>query len=131
MSKYSDGTGVGDTGRMAIRLGSVVINCADLESMTKFWAAALDLTPGPIGDDADFRVLRGPEVNVSLQVAQTPVSARDQMHFDLYTDDQPGEVRRLLDLGAGYVRHHEDPDDDYVVLTDPEGNQFCVCAVAP
>jgi catechol 2,3-dioxygenase-like lactoylglutathione lyase family enzyme len=116
---------------MAIRLGSIVINCADLELMTKFWAAALDLTPGPVGDDAEFRVLRGPRVNVSLQVAQTPVSARDQMHFDLYTDDQPGEVRRLLDLGAGYVRHHEDPEDDYVVLTDPEGNEFCVCAIAP
>jgi hypothetical protein len=32
---------------MEIRLGSVVINCADLERMTAFWAAALDLTPGP------------------------------------------------------------------------------------
>jgi len=115
---------------MAIRLGSVVINCADLELMTQFWAAALDLTPGPVGDDGTFRVLDGPRVNVSLQVAQTPVTARDQMHFDLYTDDQPGEVRRLLDLGASYVRHHEDPDDDYVVMADPEGNQFCVCAVA-
>jgi hypothetical protein len=28
------------------------------------------------------------------------------------------------------VRHNEDPDDDYIVLVDPEGNQFCVCAVA-
>jgi hypothetical protein len=120
-----------DTGGMAIRLGSVVINCADLELMTKFWAAALDLAPDPVGDDADFRVLRGPRVHVSLQVAQTPVTARDQMHFDVYTDDQAGEVRRLLDLGAGYVRHIEDPDDDYVVMTDPEGNEFCVCAIAP
>jgi len=28
------------------------------------------------------------------------------------------------------VRHHDDPADDYVVLTDPERNEFCVCAVA-
>ncbi len=110
-----------------IRLGSVVINCADLERMTAFWSAALDLDPAP-GDEG-FRVLRGPRVNVSLQVARTPVSGRDQMHFDLYTDDQAGEVRRLVGLGATFVRHHEDPDDDYVVLTDPEGNAFCVCAV--
>ena len=115
---------------MAMRLGSIVINCADLEPMTAFWAAALDLRPGPVGETGRFRVLRGPRVNVSLQVAQTPVSARDQMHFDLYTEDQPGEVRRLLDLGASYLRHNEDPDDDFVVLADPEGNQFCVCAVA-
>ncbi|MGN9908650.1 VOC family protein [Phytohabitans sp. LJ34] len=110
-----------------IRLGSVVINCADLERMTAFWAAALHLDPAP-GDR--FRVLRGTAVNVSLQVALTRVSARDQMHFDLYTDDQAGEVRRLRELGATFVRHHDDPDDDYVVLTDPEGNEFCVCAVS-
>lgn len=115
---------------MVIRLGSVVINCADLELMTAFWAAALELRPGPVGDDGHFRVLRGPRVNLSLQRPRTPVSARDQMHLDLYTDDQPGEVRRLLDLGASYLRHNEDPDDDYVVLADPEGNPFCVCAVA-
>jgi catechol 2,3-dioxygenase-like lactoylglutathione lyase family enzyme len=111
---------------VAIRLGSVVINCADLDAMSAFWSAALDLTPD-VGDH--FRVLRGPGVQVSLQRADTPVSARDQMHFDLYTDDQPGEVERLRGLGAGYVRHHDDPDDDYVVMTDPEGNEFCVCKV--
>jgi hypothetical protein len=115
---------------MGLRLGSVVVNCADLDRMVRFWAAALDLTPDPV-DGGTFRVLRGPRVNLSLQVAQTPVLARDQMHLDLYTDDQADEVRRLLGLGAGYVRHNEDPEDDFVVLTDPEGNQFCVCAVSP
>jgi catechol 2,3-dioxygenase-like lactoylglutathione lyase family enzyme len=114
---------------MAIRVGSVVMNCADLELMTAFWAAALDLAPDPAGEDGHFRVLRGDRVNVSLQVARAPVAARDQMHLDLYADDLPGEVRRLRGLGAGYVRHNDDPGDDYVVLTDPEGNPFDVCAV--
>ena len=118
-----------DTPGMGIRVGSVVINCADLDLMTAFWAPALGLTPGMVGDDGHFRVLHGNHLNVSLQVAQTPVGARDQMHLDLYTDDQAGEVRRLTSLGAGFVRHNADPDDDYVVLTDPEGNAFCVCAV--
>ncbi|SIN13298.1 hypothetical protein SAMN04489832_3287 [Micromonospora cremea] len=104
-----------------------MINCADLETMTKFWAAALDLTPGPGSDDGRFRVLRGPRVNVSLQVAASSVSARDQMHVDLYSDDQEGEVQRLVGLGASYVRHNDDPRDDYTVLADPEGNEFCVC----
>jgi len=116
---------------MGLRLGSVVINCADLDRMTGFWTAALELTPGPVVDGGTFRVLRGRHMNVSLQIARTPVVARDQMHLDLYTEDQAGEVKRLLDLGAGYVRHNDDPDDDFVVLTDPEGNQFCVCAIGP
>jgi hypothetical protein len=75
-------------------------------------------------------VLRGEGVNLSLQVARTPVTARDQMHLDLFSDDQAADVQRLTALGARFVRHHDDPEDDYVVMTDPEGNEFCVCAVA-
>ena len=115
---------------MSIRIGSTVINCSDLEVMTRFWSEALDLTPGSTEPDDDFRVLRGPAVNLSLQRSDTPVTARDQMHLDLYTDEQPAHVERLRSLGATVVRHHEDPDDDYVVMTDPEGNEFCVCAVS-
>jgi hypothetical protein len=51
------------------------------------------------------------------------------MHLDLYTDDQAAEVARLTSLGARQVRHVRESDDDYVVMTDPEGNQFCVVAV--
>jgi predicted enzyme related to lactoylglutathione lyase len=113
---------------MTIRLGSTVINCADLGAMTRFWSRALHLTPSSNDPGDDFRVLRGEHVNVSLQLAQTPVTARDQMHLDLYTDDQAAEVERLTGLGARAVRHVREPDDDYVVMTDPEGNEFCVAA---
>ena len=113
---------------MAIRLSSIVFNCADLERMTAFWSTALGLEPGPIVDHGTFRVLRGDRVNLSLQVAQQPVTARDQAHLDLHSDDQAAEVERLRGLGATVVRHNADPDDDYVVMTDPEGNEFCVCA---
>ena len=115
---------------MAIRLGSTVINCADLERMASFWSQALHLVPSPEDDDEDFRVLRGEGVYLSFQLARTPVTARDQMHLDLFSDDQANEVQRLTALGARFVRHHEDARDDYVVMTDPEGNEFCVCAVS-
>jgi catechol 2,3-dioxygenase-like lactoylglutathione lyase family enzyme len=115
---------------MTIRLGSTVINCADMELMTSFWSRALGLVPSSSTAGDDFRVLRGDHANLSLQRADTPVSARDQMHLDLYTDDQAAEVRRLAALGARWVRHNLDQEDDYVVMTDPEGNEFCVCAKA-
>ena len=112
---------------MGIRIGSTVVNCADLEIMTTFWTEALGLTPSSREPGDDFRVLRGERVNLSLQVADTPVTARDQMHLDLYSDDADVEVARLTALGARFVR--ESVDDEYVVLLDPEGNEFCVCAV--
>lgn len=51
------------------------------------------------------------------------------MHLDLYSDDQEAQVARLVGLGATVVEHVQEPDDDYVVLHDPEGNAFCVCRV--
>ena len=114
---------------MAIRFGTV-INCADLELMTDFWSRALHLAPSSRAAADDFRVLRDEAGRrLSLQLARTPVTARDQMHLDLFTDDQAAEVERLTGLGARYVRHNRDPEDDYVVMADPEGNEFCVCAV--
>lgn len=113
---------------MAIRLGSTVINCANIELMTTFWRRALGFVPSSDDFDDEFRVLRGPGVNLSLQHARTPVTARDQMHLDLFTGDQEAEVERLRGLGARVVRHTREPDDDYVVMTDPEGNEFCVVA---
>src|SRR5215218_6182728 len=59
---------------MAIRLGSVVINCADIELMTQFWTAALDLQAGPLSPEGDFRVLGGSVTAISLQVAKTPTT---------------------------------------------------------
>jgi catechol 2,3-dioxygenase-like lactoylglutathione lyase family enzyme len=115
---------------MGVRIGSVVVNCADLEIMTAFWAEALGLVPSSREPDDEFRVLRGERVNLSLQRADTPVTARDQMHLDLYSEDASAQVERLLGLGATAVRENNDPDDTYVVLRDPEGNEFCVCSIA-
>jgi catechol 2,3-dioxygenase-like lactoylglutathione lyase family enzyme len=114
---------------MGIRIGSTVVNCADLEVMTDFWAGALGLEPSSRDPGDDFRVLRGERVNLSLQLAATPVTARDQMHLDLYSDDAVAQVERLSRLGATRVREVNDPGDTYVVMRDPEGNEFCVCSI--
>ena len=107
----------------------MVINCADIDRMTAFWCAVLGLEP--YSDDKSFRVLRGPHGNVGLQVADDPVTYRHQMHVDVYcaATDRDAECRRVLDLGATYVRDSDDPEDAFVVFADPEGNQFCVCPI--
>ena len=113
---------------MGISVGSVVINCEDIDTMSEFWATALDLTPGPITEGGRFRVLGGERVNLSLQVAQSPIVCRNEIHLDLYTDDAAAQVQRLVGLGATVVRHNADPRDTYTVMKDPEGNAFCVCS---
>ena len=51
------------------------------------------------------------------------------MHLDLYTSDKAQEVERLVALGAIWIRSSGNPEDDYDVLRDPEGNGFCICLV--
>jgi catechol 2,3-dioxygenase-like lactoylglutathione lyase family enzyme len=111
-------------------IGSTVLNVGDLERGIAFWTAALgyvlrDPTHGP-----DFAVLRDPSrewSNLSLQLSGDPKRGVNRLHLDLYTDDQPREVERLLSIGATRVEPWPyEPDDDFVVLADPAGNEFCV-----
>jgi hypothetical protein len=111
-----------------LEIGSVVVDCNDFQKMWTFWQQALRYVPRepPEGDWVVLRDPVGNNVNVSLQKVPEKRSGKNRLHFDLYTDDQEGEIKRLLDIGA--TRHHRtaEPDEDFVVLEDPEGNLFCV-----
>ncbi|HKV85682.1 MAG TPA: VOC family protein [Ktedonobacterales bacterium] len=110
-------------------VGSIVLRVDDLQRQTAFWAAALDYAPREEQSD-DFTLLRprsGVGPNLSLDLARSQLQAPPRIHLDLYTDDQAGEVKRLLALGATEVHWSKRPPDaDYVILADPEGNRFCV-----
>lgn len=112
-----------------VRVGSIVFNCKDFGRMTEFWCAALGYKPrGPLPPDETFTVLKDPTgkgPNVSIDQGEPE---RHMLHLDLYTEDQEGEVQRLLRLGAKPYRPKE-PGEDFVVLEDPEGNLFCVVDV--
>ena len=64
---------------------------------------------------------------LSLQAAEEPPKEPVRLHLDLYTGDQAGQVDRLVQLGATTVPDWPYPQDaDFVVLRDPDGNEFCV-----
>ena len=117
-----------------IRVGSIVLRVDDLQRQTDFWAAALNYVPRDDPSEDDFVLLRprdGVGPNVSLDRVHSTVQVPPRIHLDLYTDDQAGEVERLLALGATEVHWDKRPPDaDYVVLADPEGNRFCVVDVS-
>jgi catechol 2,3-dioxygenase-like lactoylglutathione lyase family enzyme len=113
--------------RMTLYVGSTVLNVADLDRATAFWTAAL----GYVVRDASptFVVLTDPRrrwSNVSLQRSDAPKGGRNRLHLDLYTKDQRAEVARLESLGATRLPWEYCPDADYIVMADPDGNEFCV-----
>jgi catechol 2,3-dioxygenase-like lactoylglutathione lyase family enzyme len=111
-----------------VRVGSVVIDCNDFPAMLAFWQEALGWVPKNEPED-DWAILRDPgggDVNVSLQLVPEPRVGKNRLHLDLYTDDQEGEVERLLVIGATIHPRTPEPNEDFIVLADPEGNLFCV-----
>lgn len=112
-------------------IGSIVLRVDDIKRQKAFWMAALDYAPrDEVTEDDDFVLLRpkdGVGPNLSLDQMRSEVHIPPRMHLDLYTDDQAGEVQRLLALGATEVHWNKRPPDaDYIILADPEGNRFCV-----
>lgn len=112
-----------------IRVGSIVLRVDDLKRQTEFWEAALGYVRRD-DDNDDFVLLRpkdGVGPNLSLDRVDSTVQVPPRIHLDLYTEDQAGEIERLIALGATEVHWDKRPPDaDYVILADPEGNRFCV-----
>lgn len=118
--------------RPSLRIGSIVIRCYEFERMVAFWQAALHYLPKE-PPRSGWVILRDPSgsgPNVSLdQMPEPRRGKRGRLHLDLYTSDQPGEVERLVSLGASRYPWRYEPGADFVVLEDPDGNLFCVIQV--
>jgi hypothetical protein len=113
-----------DTGPVA----AVVVDCEDPRAMARFWGEAMDWAVHEVTDDI-ARLRSAKDVGPYLEFLRTPVaSVWTRFHLDVLPyrgDDQAEEVARLRDLGAtpADVGQGSVP---WVVLADPEGNQFCV-----
>jgi hypothetical protein len=109
---------------MSTRLIAVATAAMDATSLARFWSRALDR---PATDDgrggAVVRPGRTDGVALWFEPSARPKSAKNRMHLDL--PGGPGEVRRLLALGAARADIGQG-DVPWEVLADPEGNEFCV-----
>jgi catechol 2,3-dioxygenase-like lactoylglutathione lyase family enzyme len=112
-----------------LQIGAIVWGVLDLQRGIEFWTQALNykLSREP---DVDFAILvpkEGEGVQLSLNKVTSVKPHRH--HLDLFTEDQAGEVERLLALGATRFEWDYEPEADYVVLADPDGNTFCVVQI--
>ncbi len=115
-----------------MKIGSIVVKCNKFDEMLAFWKETLHYVPKyPMQNG--FVILhdprgRGPNLSLdkTLKGERVASTKNPRLHLDLYADDQEGEVNRLLKIGAKRHRQTYDPDDDFRVLEDPDGNLFCV-----
>ncbi len=124
---------------MTLRLRVVAVDCADPERLAQFWCAALGyqvvdrdvdgvgIGPGPV---PSYDALRAGPVAPGIDFLVVPEgkTVKNRLHLDLTPVDatQGEEVERLLGLGAVRADVGQTPEVTWVVLADPEGNEFCV-----
>jgi hypothetical protein len=112
---------------MAATIG-LVLDCADAEGLAAFWGPALRFEK--VWSGGDYVLLMDPagvEPRLLLQQVAEPKGGKNRLHFDVHPDDVDAEVDRLVALGATRGERIEEHGTYWVVMTDPEGNEFCVC----
>ncbi|MFJ8076086.1 VOC family protein [Streptomyces sp. NPDC096176] len=112
---------------MAVSLYHIAIDCHDAKTLARFWAEVLDWhvvyeDPEEIVIGADASTLPG---IVFLTVPEHK-TVKNRLHLDLTPDDQDAEVKRIIGLGARRADVGQGEDVTWVLLADPEGNEFCV-----
>ena len=113
---------------MTLRFSDVCIDAADIHALGRWWSSVLGWR-AETTDDGDV-ALRAPDGDgpdwLFLAVPDDKV-VKNRIHFDFTPDDQQAEVDRLIGLGARHVDIGQG-DQSWVVLADPEGNEFCILA---
>lgn len=117
---------------MTLRIQCLVISAADPDRLAHFWAEALGWRR--THDSADEVALEPAEHSIwdgvapDLLFVRVPdaKAGKNRLHFDLRPDDQAAEVARVEALGATRTDVGQGPDARWVVMADPEGNEFCV-----
>ena len=115
---------------MTARIG-LVLDCSNPDRLGEFWSAALGYQN--VGSAGTYTLLLPPEgepgPQLLLQQVEELKTAKLRMHLDIHTPDIEAEASRLADLGARRLR--ADPlaehGNRWVLMEDPEGNEFCVC----
>ena len=115
---------------MAASLTEIVIDCNDVELVSKFWSAVLDW-PLQCTDNGEVWMSATGGYDARPFIVFEPVTekktVKDRIHIDVSPRgcEQAEELERLLALGATKVDIGQG-DVPWVVLADPEGNEFCL-----
>jgi len=111
---------------VSLYIGMVTIDCQNPQQLAQFWSQALGIEV--LGDYGEFVFLGGKDspVSLGLQRVPEPRVGKNRLHIDLRGEPPATAAERLKHLGASVTEEHSQPGLAWIVLTDPEGNEFCV-----
>ena len=114
-----------------MRIETVTVDAREPEVLARWWAELLRTEAKY--DDVDEWVVDADGASLLFLLDTEEKVVKNRWHLDLRPDDQDAEVARAESLGARRVEigQSEDPQVSWVVLADPEGNEFCILRSKP
>jgi hypothetical protein len=116
---------------MSLEWEQVVVDARDPVALGQWWLEALRWVV--VNDDPhefEIRPNSGRLPGLLFAKVTDGKQIKNRLHLDVRPDDQNAEVERLIALGASRVDVGQG-DVPWVVLCDPEGNEFCVLGDRP
>jgi hypothetical protein len=117
---------------MGSRLTELVIDAASPERLAQFWMAVLGWQPtGRYQGAVEIADPAGGGPSLTFVPVPDEKKSKNRLHIDVNPTgcDQEQEVERLIGLGASRADVGQGEGQSWVVLADPEGNEFCVLRV--
>ncbi|MGB7806485.1 MAG: VOC family protein [Actinomycetota bacterium] len=109
-----------------VRFYQLVIDCADPRSLAAFWMRFTGFEIGSAHDD--WVSIRSPDDGTRIAFQRVPESkaGKNRLHVDFATKDEAATASAIEAIGATRRWASDDPEDPFIVLADPEGNEFCI-----
>ncbi|WP_416483717.1 VOC family protein [Streptomyces sp. CL12] len=111
-----------------IRINALIVDAIDPERLAAFWS---ELLGRPIvGRTGPYVWLRREnDLGLGFQQTSGPKVGKNRMHVDVSSADPAAEQQRIERLGGRRLEHYT--DGGFLVMADPEGNEFCVIPEGP
>jgi predicted enzyme related to lactoylglutathione lyase len=105
----------------------LTLDCTDTARQRDFWCTALGYeVVGGMGPYIALGDPTGALPKMLLQQVPEPKTAKTRLHIDLHVADPEGECTRLVAAGATRVQRMDEFGLWWIVMHDPEGNEFCL-----
>lgn len=111
---------------MSLEWEQTNVDSKDPASLGRWWAEALGWVI--VNDDPsefEIRPARDRLPGLLFVPVPEPKVVKNRLHLDFRPEDQEQEVARMIDLGASRADVGQG-EQSWVVLADPEGNEFCI-----
>ena len=118
---------------MGVQIANITFDCDDVLKVASFWSLVLGRSMDKGATDIFATIGVGDAARAEpawfFNKVPEPKQAKNRVHLDL-TGADSSTVERLVDLGAVVVGEHSVDSHRWLVMRDPEGNEFCLAGKA-